>query len=203
VRERERERERCIKIKKMKNILRDKVNAVRILKLEDKIRSSSDEDHTVYANVAILLLERARYDKAIEYLIQGSRLYPTDSVAQAVFQRLLGSAYYRRWIKTNRDIKRAHAHFEHCMKFPENTTNPSVLYEFAETYRAQGAFEGAIKIYSHIIEHFPGFSNLRRVIMSAATTLSHMGYVTYILPLQYRNTHMMTNNIHTDYTNKR
>ena len=164
-----------------KSLLKGKVNAVRILKLQDKI-ADSNQPTSAYTTIAKLLSEQERYDAAIEYLVQGSRLYPTDP-AQSEFQRYLGSAYYRKWIKTNQHIKRAHAHFEHCLKFPENASDPSLLYEVAETYRALGAFEGAIKIYSHIIEHFPAHINLRRVVLSAATALSYMGYVRLSLSL--------------------
>ena len=160
-----------------KNILKGKVNAIRILKLQDKIEASN-QSPSAYATIGKLLSEQERYDSAIEYLIQGSRLYPTDPI-QSEYQRYLGSAYYYRWIKTNQDIDRAHAHFEHCLKFPENTSDPFLLYQVAETYRALGALEGAIKIYSHIIEHFPAYINLRRVVLSASTALSYMGCVVF------------------------
>lgn len=167
------------------SMLKEKLNAVRVLKLEDELSGCDEEDlgkrRTIVRRLATLLNERGRYKRVVDIVTDH---LSKDNDGANELSRFLGTAHYEMWVRDEdgghdglpnaSHINNSFAAYEKTLKVMTNWSNPDILLEVAEVYRAFGAYQGSIKMFGHIIEHFPMYGRLRRVVLSAAVVLCHV-----------------------------
>ena len=159
-------------------VLLQKIN---ISKYRQLIRSSP-LDPKGYTSLGKLYLKHNRLKEGIGLFRSAIRLKDVNLQAKPFspsfwkkFVTVLNEYNHRQTHTEMRDLLEAKQAFDFSLRFFENLTDPNYLYLGASIQQEAGDIENSCQTLARIIQNFPSFKKMRKVVLRAAACELHAG----------------------------